>query len=114
MKFTGAEDEAFHKHVGFYLKVDRAFSLTTEQKLMFMYNMFDGEAMRFFDSNVDGRVETFSEAVLMINKQYNSKTRQAAVQNRLTNICLGRLVAEGATEKEALSTVYDTITKLAP
>lgn len=114
MKFTGAEDQAFHEHVGFYLKIARDFSLNTEQKLMFMYNMFDGEAMRFFDSNVDGRVETFSEAVLMINKQYNSKTRQTAVQNRLTNLCLGKLVAEGASEKHALKTIYDTITKLAP
>lgn len=114
MKFTGAEDQAFHEHVGFYLKIARDFSLTVEQRLMFMYNMFDGEAMRFFDSNVDGHVQTFSEAVLIINKQYNSKTRQTAVQNRLTNLCLGRLVAEGASEKQALKTIYDTITKLAP
>lgn len=114
MKFTGAEDQAFHEYVGFYLKVARDFSLTNEQKLMFMYNIFAGEAMRFFDSHVDGHVETFSEAVLMMNKQYNSTTRQTAVQNRLTNLRHSKLVAKGMGNKEALEHVYETITKLSP
>lgn len=92
----------------------RDFSLTNEQKLMFMYDIFAGEAMRFFDSNVDGKVETISEAVLLMNKQYNSTTRQTAVQNRLTHLRHGKLVAKEMGNKEALEHIYETITKLSP
>lgn len=114
MKFTGAEDQAFHEYVSFYLQVTRDFSLTNDQKLQFMYNIFGGEAKRYFDSHVEGHVATFSEAVLIMNKQYNSATRQTAVQNRLSNLRFGRLTAQGLTEKAALETIYKTITKLAP
>lgn len=114
MKFTGAEDQALHEYVGLYLQITRDFSVSNEQKLQFMYNIFDGEAKRYFDDHVDGRVATFSEAVLLMNKQYNSTTRQTAVQNRLSSLRFGKLLKQGMDDKTALQTIYKTITKLAP
>jgi len=113
-KFSGARDEAVHEYIADYQRVCCEYGLTHAQCLQCMHNMFAGEAKRFYDIHVEGAVVTFAEAVQKLNDEYNSPARQAAVKWELASLRVSILVAKGQTEMAALTSVHQTISKLAP
>lgn len=113
-KFTGATDQSFSEHIGNYQQICRDYGLSNDQKLLLLHNIFGGEAKRFYDTRVEHRVDTFSEAISRMSVQYDTYVRQMEAKNELGSLRLEKLVSGGKTEKEALTYIYESITKLSP
>jgi len=113
-KFSGAPDQAVHEYIADYQRVCFDYRLTHAQRLQYMHNIFAGEAKQFYDIHVEGDVVTFAEAVQKLNDEYNSPARQEAVKWELASLRVSILVAKGQTEKAALTSVHQKISKLAP
>lgn len=113
-KFTGAADQSFSEYVSGYQQVCRDYGLSNDQKFMLLHNLFGGEAKRFYDNRVEHQVATYAEAISRMSVQYDTYVRQMEAKNELGSLRLDKLVAEGRSEKDALTHIYESITKLSP
>jgi len=113
-KFSGALGEFFNDFVSDYLQASRDYDLSPKQKLQFMHNLFTGDAKRFYYHRVDGYATGFSQAVEMIEREYNSVVRKDRCKNYLSTLRLAKFVEEGTEISAALEKTYKVITKLAP
>ena len=61
--------------------------------LKYFHNVFDGEAKRFFRSNVVNHANTFENACQLMQNEFNSITRQNRVRKLLQNLCLTQVMS---------------------
>ena len=113
-KFSGDLGESWAEYVADYEQISRDYNLSVSKKLQYMHNLFRDDAKRFYLNNVDGYATSFKQAVEMIGNEYNSPVRQNRVKNYLKSLRLSQFVKEGKGESEALSKLYQVITKLEP
>lgn len=79
-----------------------------------MHNPFGGEAQRFYDNRVEYQVAAYAEALSRMSVQFGTYVRHMDAKNELGSLRLDKLVAEGTSEKVALTHIYESITKLSP
>lgn len=79
-----------------------------------MHNSFGGEAKRFYDNRVEYQVAAYAEALSRMSVQYGTYVRHMEAKNELGSLRLDKLVAEGTSEKVALTHIYESTTKLSP
>ena len=79
-----------------------------------MQNLLRGDAKRFYLHRVDNLVNNFTQAVQMIDNEYNSIVLQNRVKMHLSGLRVGRFTDQGHDELSALERVYKLITKLSP
>lgn len=80
-KFSGDIGESWMEFVAEYQQVARDYSLTPPQKKQYLHNLLRGDAKRFYLDRIENFVNTFQQAVEMIDKEYNSAVRQNRVKN---------------------------------
>lgn len=113
-KFSGAAGQTWSEYVSEYQSMARDYELSPDQRFRFLHNILAGDAKRFYLNNVQGHAATFSEAVSMVEAEYNSQVKQMQVKNRLASHRMSAHVAAGQTEAEALVSTYQLILRLAP
>jgi hypothetical protein len=87
----------------------------TLQQFNYLHHLFDGEAERFFRSNVMESFNSFSEACSLMQQEFNSLSRQSRVRKHLQNLQIGEVLNRKKVKvAEALEELRELITKLAP
>ena len=113
-KFSGDIGQCWNEYVSEYQQVARDYKLTETHKKQFLHNLLKGDAKRFYLNRVHMYTNRFSDAIRMVETEYNSVVRQNRVKNYLNNLRLNKFVADGADELSALEKVYRLIIKLSP
>lgn len=113
-KFSGAIGEYFNDFVSDYLQAARDYDLTPTQKLQYLHNVLTGDAKRFYYNRIEGYAAGFSQAVTMLQDEYNSAVRQDRCKNYLSSLRLAKFADEGLELSSALEKTYKVITKLSP
>eukprot|EP00171_Calliarthron_tuberculosum_P002786 IDg2786t1 len=94
-KFSGDLGESWIEYVAEYQQVARDYALSPMQKKQYLHNLLRGDAKRYYLDRVDNQVNNFTEAVRMIDNEYNSIVRQNRVKNHLAGLRLSRYRSEG-------------------
>jgi hypothetical protein len=114
-KFSGKLDENLTEYLNNYMDACQDYSLTPQQKLDYLHHMFDGEAKRFFRSNVSSNCNSYSEACSLMQSEFNSVTRQNRIRKHLQKLRLGDIMTrKTCSVTEALEELREIITKLSP
>lgn len=113
-KFSGEHTQIWPEYVADYLLMARDNHLTVEQRYQYLHYALAGDAKRFYLNMAQGHATTFSEAVAMIDAEYNSTAKQMQVMNLLSNHKLSSLVSADKDTKTALMDTYNMIVRLTP
>jgi hypothetical protein len=114
-KFTGKLGEDLTEHINNFMDAASDYNLTPQQKLDYMHHLFEGEANRFYRSNVVSTCANFVEAVSMMQGEFNSLTRQNRVRKHLQKLRLSLLMKnKNCSVAEGLEELREIITKLMP
>jgi hypothetical protein len=114
-KFSGKLDENLTEYLNNYMDASNDYGLTLQQKFNYLHHLFDGEAKRFFRSNVMESCNSFSEACSLMQQEFNSLTRQSRVRKHLQKLRIGEVMnRKKCSVAEALEELRELITKLAP
>jgi hypothetical protein len=73
-KFTGKLGEDLTEHIKNYMDAASDYNLSPQQKLDYMHHLFEGEAKRFYRSNIASSCGTFAEATSMMQGEFNRLT----------------------------------------
>lgn len=111
-KFSGALGERWMDYVAEYQQVARDFGLSASQRKQYLHNLLRDDAKRFYLDRIDNDVSLYSEAVRLIEDEYNSIVRQNRVKNFLSSLRISGYTKEGMDELAALEKVYKIVTKL--
>eukprot|EP00170_Pyropia_yezoensis_P001558 contig_6780_g1562 len=88
--------------------------LSVEQRYPYLHYVLAGDAKRFYLNTVQGHATSSTEAVAMIEAEYNSAAKQMQVKNTLSNHKLSAMVSAGKDVKTALADTYKMIVRLSP
>lgn len=113
-RFSGEPDQVWSEFVQDYLLMARDNHLSVEQRYQYLHYVLAGDAKRFYLNTVQGHATTFTEAVAMIEAEYNSTAKQMQVKNTLSNHKLSSMVTAGKDVKTALADTYKMIVRLSP
>lgn len=113
-KFSGEPDQVWPEFVQDYLLMARDNHLSVEQRYQYLHYVLAGDAKRFYLNTVQGHDTSFTEAVAMIEAEYNSAAKQMQVKNTLSNHKLSAMVTAGKDIKTALADTYKMIVRLSP
>ena len=83
------------EHVDDYKRMALDYNLSVTQKLQYMHNLLRGEAKRFYLDKVDKYSTSFTQAVDIIEKEYNSTVPQTKVKSYLNTLRSSKFVNEG-------------------
>ena len=87
-RYTGKIGEDINEVINNYCETASDYELSTDQMLKYFHNEFDGEAKRFFRSNVVNHANTFETACQLMQNEFNSITRPNRVRQLLQNLRL--------------------------
>lgn len=114
-KFSGKLDENLTEYLNNYMDASNDYGLTSQQQFNYLHHLFDGEAKRFFRSNVMSSCNSFAEACSLMQQEFNSLTRQSRVRKHLQKLRIGEIMSrKKCSVAEALEELREIITKLAP
>ena len=79
-EFYGEIGQSWNEFVAEYQQVARDYGFNAVQKKQCLHNLLRGDAKRFYLHNVDIYINNFTQAVQMIDNEYNSIVRQKCVK----------------------------------
>ncbi len=107
--YSDNDDEGYEEFVDQYLAASRDLSLSPFERLQFLHNLFYGEALRFYNSNVAGRAREFPEALLMMKDQFKSASKQQVKAELSELSCSKFLGRSGGDERKAFKELKNHI-----
>ena len=110
-RYTVKICEDINEGLNNYCEAASEYELSTEQMLKYFHNMFDGEAKRFFRSNVVNNANTLETACQLMQNEFNSITRQNRMRRILQNL---RLTQVMSTKKYSVSEGLGIFAKSSP
>lgn len=113
-KFSGSSKEVWSEFVSEYQSMSRDYNLSANQRFQFLHNILSGDAKRYYLNTIQGHARDYTEAVAMIESEYNPPVRQMQVKNLLSTHRMSALVAAGQTQGAALAATYRLIMKMSP
>jgi hypothetical protein len=114
-KYAGGMDESLEDKFLTYRTIARDYQLRNSQRVELIHNLFDEEALRFYNNHVLDKANTIEEVSEMMSKEFNSITRQEKVKNQLLSLKLHHLVElKGMTANEALDHIQAKINAMLP
>lgn len=114
-KFSGKLGENFSEFVNNYSDACNDYELSAPQRYSYLHHLFTGEAKRFYREKVYGIASNYREAILVMQNEFNSITRQTRVRKHLQSLRLNELMSKKKVSvSEALEELRETITKFAP
>lgn len=96
-QFTGdhRNGQVWSEFVADYQSIARDFDLSADMRYKLLHNILSGDAKRYYLNNVQGHATTYTEAVAMMEAEYNSHARQMQVKNFLSTYRMHNLVRGG-------------------
>jgi hypothetical protein len=114
-KYAGRMDESLSDKFQIYLTVANDYQLSEAQKLSLVHNLFEGDALRYYNSNVQGKAKSITDVHVEMLLEFNSITRQCRVKNQMRALRLNAIVeTKQLTESEALDFIREKITTMLP
>jgi hypothetical protein len=108
-------DESLEDKFLTYRTIARDYQLRNSQKVELIHNLFDEEALRFYNNHVREKAATIEEVYQLMSKEFNSITRQEKVKNQLHSLKLHHFVElKGMTANEALDHIQAKINAMLP
>jgi hypothetical protein len=102
-KYAGGMEESLEDKFFTYRTIARDYQLRNSQKIELIHNLFDEEALRFYNNHVQDKATTIEEIYHLISMEFSSTTRQEKVKNQLHSLKLHHIVElKGMTANEAL------------
>lgn len=108
-KFSGDLGQCWQDFVDNYEQISEDYNLNEEQKLQYLHNLMSKDAHRFYLEKVKPNAKTYVDAVIMIDKEYNSVVRQTRVKNHLSSLRLATYITSEVDTAAALAIVYKRI-----
>ncbi len=100
MKYIEHNDEGYEEFVVQYLAAWRDLHFSSSERLQFLHNLFDGEALRFYNANVAGRVRELTEALQLVKEQFKSASKQQQVEAELSKLSFSNFVGKAGGKEE--------------
>lgn len=102
-KYGGSEEENLSEYLDSYCAVASDYNLSQQQRLQFFHNLFKKEALRFYNSTIKGKVNSFGEACTKLRDHFQSPDVQVRVLNELKTIKFSDFTSKQDTKPKALS-----------
>ena len=96
------------------MAVAKDYRLTPALKLSLFHNLFSGDALRFYNRQIEGRCRQFSEAVNAIYKHFNSDDVQQRVKQELSSLSFNKFAEKHGSQGKALSSLATYIANRTP
>jgi hypothetical protein len=110
-KYTGKTNESLADKFQIYRTVARDYQLTSTQKVALVHNLFDEEALRYYNAHVRDQSTTLEQVYEGMYAEFNSVTRQDRCKNQLRALRLHTIVeTKNMMPTEALDYIRDQIT----
>ena len=113
-KFSGTLGECWNEYLNEYLFAANDYNLTASQKLSYLHHLLRDNAKRFYSRHVQGICASFAEAVAIMEKEYNSFSRQSRIANHLKMIRVKDFLDKNNNMSDALEKLSAEISRLAP
>jgi hypothetical protein len=114
-KYADGMDESLEDKFLTYRTIARDYQLRNSQKVELIRNLFDEEALRFYNNHILDKAKTIKEVYYMMSKEINSITRQEKVKNQLHFLKLHHFAElKGMTANEALDHIQVKINAMLP
>jgi hypothetical protein len=108
---AGIMEESLNDKFQIYLTVANDYQLSEAQKLSLVHNLFEGDALRYYNTNVQGKAKSITDVHVEMLLEFNSMTCQCRVKNQLRALRLTTMVeTKQLTESEALDFIREKIT----
>lgn len=111
-KFSGNIYENWKSYLSEYLNACSDYSVPIEKRVQFMYHILREDARNFFDEKIQGRIFSFGEACNLMDREYNSYTRQSRIRNELSRLRIATTKGSEDDDIEALQHIHSKISKL--
>lgn len=105
-KFRGEIGQSWNEYVSGYMQVARDHGLTPQQNLLYLQNILDGDAKRFYFDSVDNHVHTFNHAVELIGYP-NHVLKQSA--EKIDTVRAAKAKIEYLAKKTGMNRVSHTV-----
>lgn len=113
-KFSGALGECWGEYISEYSYASKDYSLSETQKQQYLHHLLRGNAKRFFSHRVEGVAKSYAESCVLMEKEYNSVSRQNRVGAYLRNLRVSKYITPDCAVNDALEKVHEEISKLTP
>lgn len=114
-KYSGSENEDLQEFLAQYSAVARDYQLTASQKRQYLHNLLRGDALRFYNEEIEGRYSTYNESVSVLSSHFNSLDKQQRVKADLSTLSLATFASrEGGSVTKGLSSLAEYISSRAP
>ena len=85
-----------------YLYAESDLGFTPEEKLRFLHYLFKGDALTYFQREVEGKFHTYGAAIAEIEESYNPHTKHHQTYRSLRSLRFSEFRAKSTTRTEAL------------
>lgn len=114
MKYSGSDEEHLQDFVDSYAITAEDYGLSATHKLQYLHNLFRGDALRFYNSQVKGTVSTCGEAIHTMIGHFNSPGVQRRVKDEISTLSLNTFVEKDGHLLKGLSSVATYIANRTP
>ena len=87
-KYGGADEENLQEFISQYFLISDDCGLSQAQRLQYIHNIFKGEALRFYNSEVKGIETTLGGAIAKIRDHFNGADKQQRIKAELSSLTL--------------------------
>jgi hypothetical protein len=109
-KYTGNTNESLADKFQVYRTVARDYQLTAAQKVALVHNLFDEEALRYYNSHVRDQSTALEQVYEGMYAEFNSVIRQDRCMHQLLVLRLHSIMeAKSMTATDALDYIRDQI-----
>ena len=113
-KYSGSDEEHLQDFIDSYVTTAEDYGLSASQKLQYLHNLFRGDALRFYNLQIKGRVSTFGEAISVIMNHFNSADVQQRVKADLSTLSFIKFVEKNGSMAKGLSSLATYIANRTP
>jgi hypothetical protein len=113
-KYDGSIESNISEYLAEYTSASRDFELSLDQKLRFFHIIFTGQAKRFYYSQVESVAQTFEHAKELMEREYNSISRQNRILGVISSLRFERsLISNKGDYAKTLEKLTSKIAELA-
>ncbi len=114
-QYSGTDDESYDEFVEHYIAASRDLCIPAKERHQYLHNIFPCEAFRFYNANVEGKDADFSEALRIMNEQFNSSSKQQQFKAEMSKLSYATFVKNvDGNKRKALRNLQSQIGKRIP
>lgn len=113
-RYSGHIEDSWPKKKQLFEDVIRNYRIDKEEGLLYLNNLFTGDASLYFYQHIQDKVRTYDEAIVKIETKFHRETNQERIVSKLESLRFDDYKSENMSPNDAFSKLTSHLEELFP